>query len=63
MRIVIGEVDVEGDIYKMRHGVNLTVPEADLELGPDEFAKQYLYPAAAQLIEMHKQMQADVTTH
>ena len=55
MRIVIGEVDVDGDIYRMRHGVNLTVPEEDLELDADEFAEKYLYPAAMQLIAMHKE--------
>jgi len=58
MRIVIGEVDVTGDIYKMRHGVNLTVPEEDLELEPEEFATRYLYPAAMQLIAMHKEVLA-----
>jgi hypothetical protein len=62
VRIVIGEVDVDGDVYKMRHGVNLTVSDEDLTLAPEEFAMRYLLPAAGQLIQMHNEaLEAKVT--
>jgi hypothetical protein len=63
MRIVIGEVDVEGDVYKMRHGINLTIPDEHLQLVPEEFAFRYLLPAAAQLIQMHNEALATEPTH
>lgn len=60
MRIVIGEVGVDGDVYKMLRGVNMTVPDEDLDLNEDVLAER-LIPAIKQLIAWHKE--APAVTH
>jgi len=53
MRIVIGEVDVNGDTYKMARAIHMELSDADFEIEPDDFIERFIRPAMAQLVAWH----------